>query len=246
MVYVVILAVLWAVFDRIRHPKHALKLDVYFGVPGSGKTTFAAYLARKSLRESVVIRLCKRFPNRFTDWILNGKNWKRPIPVVSNVPIKGTYELDTVNDIGRVDISDCKMLIDEAGIDFNNRKHKTFPFEAIQFFKLHRHYRVSVDVFSQSYDDMEITLRRLAQNYYIVKKSVLPFCISLKKVYRKIGIDDTTHKLVDKYHFGVPVLDTKWVWCPPCWKMFDTYEAPVLPPKEWRLWHEKEPQPNIA
>ena len=28
-------------------PRHAHVLNVYFGVPGSGKTTFAAYLTRK-------------------------------------------------------------------------------------------------------------------------------------------------------------------------------------------------------
>jgi Zonular occludens toxin (Zot). len=238
MQYIFLIALLWYLIDRARHPKHLLKLDVYFGVPGSGKTTFAAYLARKSMRESIVIRLCKRFPNRFTLWILRGENWKREIPVLSNVPIKGTYELDPVNDIGNVDISDCKMLIDEAGIEFNNRNHKSFPFQAIRFFKLHRHYRTSIDVFSQSYDDMEITLRRLAQNYYVVKKSAIPFLITVKKVHRKIGVDDKTHQIMDMYKFGFPVIGTRWIFCPPLWRMFDTYDAPQLPVKEWHKWHD--------
>jgi len=246
MMYVVVLAVLWAVFNRMRHPKHDLKVDVYFGVPGSGKTTFAAYLTRKSLSESLLLKFCRRFPNRFTTWILNGDNWKRPIPVVSNVPITGSYALDPMNDIGNVDISDCKMIIDEAGIEFNNRNHKTFPMHMIRWFKLHRHYGVSVDVFSQSHEDMEVTLRRLAQNYYIVKKSLIPKMITVKRVRRKIGVDDKTHQIMDMYHFGIPIIETRWVWCPPLWKMFDTYDAPELPKKEWRLWSEPDVEPVSA
>lgn len=241
MQYIILLALLWCFIDRARHPKHPLQLNVYFGVPGSGKTTYAAYLARQAQRESVVIRLCKRFPNRFTDWILNGKNWKRAYPVWSNVPIEGTYQLNAKSDIGVYMIQDGKMIIDEAGVEFNNRDYKAFPKTAIRFFKYHRHYGVSVDVFSQSFDDMDVTLRRLAQNFYVVRKSILPFFVTTKKIRRKVGIDDNTHQLVDAYSFGLPILDTKWIFCPPLWKMFNSYDIDDLPEKPWLRWHENTP-----
>ena len=236
MLYLIIIVFLWIQFDNIRHPKHALQLNVYFGVPGSGKTTFAAYLARAANRESIIIRLCHRFPCRFTNWILSGHNWKRKIPVYSNVPIKGTYKLDCMKDIGNIMIENGKMIIDEAGIEFNNRNHKEFPKPAIKFFKLHRHYGVSVDVFSQSHEDMEVTLRRLAQNMYVVKKSLIPHFIVIKRILRKVGIDENTHQLCDHYYFGLPVLGSKWIYCPPLWKLFDSYECPDLPPKDWAYW----------
>lgn len=236
IVYIVIIYFIFIQFYKIKHPKHPLVLNVYFGVPGSGKTTFAAYLAKQCARESIVIRLCRRFPCRFTNWILNGKNWKRAVPVYSNVPIKGTLQLDPMSDIGVNLIEDGKMIIDEAGIEFNNRNYKSFPKHAIKFFKLHRHYGVSVDVFSQSYEDMEVTLRRLAQNYFVVKKSIIPKVVVIKRVKRKVGIDEMTHQIADHYYFDFPILGTKWIWCPPLWKMFDSYECPELPMKEWIPW----------
>ena len=93
MKYVFWIALLWFLLDHIRRPKRPLQLNVYFGVPGSGKTTYAAYLARAAQRESIIIRLCRRYPCRFTNWILNGNSWKRSYPVWSNVPIAGTLRL---------------------------------------------------------------------------------------------------------------------------------------------------------
>lgn len=236
MIYAFVLVAVWLWFDHIYNPKHPLVLNVYFGVPGSGKTTYAAYLARRCAKESLVIKLCYQYPCWLTDKILSGRHWKRKIPVYSNVPIKGTLQLDARNDIGRVMIQDGKMIIDEAGIEFNNRAYKSFPQEAIKWFKYHRHYGCSVDVFSQSYEDMDVTLRRLAQNFYVVKKSLIPFFVVTKRVYRKVGIDDQTHQIIDQYSFGLPVLGSRWTFCPPLWKMFDSYSCDPLPEKSWQLW----------
>ncbi len=246
MLYIMIAAFLWTALDKARHPKHKLQLNVYFGVPGSGKTTYAAYLAREAQRESKVLRLCRRFPCRFTNWILNGKNWKRPYPVWSNVPISGTYQISAKTDLGVYMIQDGKLIIDEAGVEFNNRDYKSFPKPAIKFFKYHRHYGVSVDVFSQSFEDMDVTLRRLAQNFYVVRRSVLPWFVVTKRIRRKVGIDETSHQLVDAYSFGLPVLDTKWIFCPPLWKMFNSYDVEDLPEKEWSPWSSDGPsRPSI-
>lgn len=231
-----VILVIWSAFARAFNPKHPLQLNVYFGVPGSGKTTYAAYLARQCSKESIIIKFCKRFPCRFTNWILNGKHWKRKIPVWSNVPIAGTYQIDAKTDIGKYLIQDGKLIIDEAGVEFNNRDYKAFPKSVIFFMKYHRHYGMSVDVFSQSYEDMDVTIRRLAQNFYVVKKSIIPFFVCTKLVRRKVGIDENTHQLIDAYSFGLPVLDTKRIFCPPLWRMFDSYATPELPEKKWTVW----------
>lgn len=46
-------------------PQHPHVLNVYFGVPGSGKTTFAAYLTKWALHENILIRLCRKFNTDF-------------------------------------------------------------------------------------------------------------------------------------------------------------------------------------
>lgn len=231
-----LLVLAWSAFQRAYNPRHPLQLNVYFGVPGSGKTTFAAYLAKQAQKESIVIKACRRWPCWLTNRILNGKHWKRRMKVWSNVPINGCYRVDARNDIGNYLIEDGKLIIDEAGVEFNSRKYKSFPEAAIYWFKFHRHYGVSVDVFSQSHEDMDVTLRRLAQNFYVVKKSLIPFFIVIRRIRRKVGIDDTTHQIVDAYSFDLPVLGTRRIFCPPLWKMFNTYDHDDLPAKEWSTW----------
>lgn len=227
---------------RWLRPAHPLVLNVYFGVPGSGKTTFAAYLVKWANSCAWPVRLALRWPDSFWGhWVLDDGGplksfWKRPITVYSNVPITGAYEIDARKDIGVYMVQNGKLIIDEAGVEFNNRNFKSFPQEAIYFFKYHRHYRVSVDVFSQSFEDMDVTIRRLARSFFVVRKSLIPGCIVVKKIRRKVGIDEQTHQIIDAYSFGLPVLDTKWVWCPPLWRLFNTFSCRPLPVKYFSRW----------
>lgn len=227
-----------AVIRWLLPPEQKHVINIYFGVPGSGKTTFAAYMAKQAAKESKIITFCKKrwHKNKLCRWLLvNTSLLKRSLPVYSNVPITGTYELEVSRDIGRHHIENAKIIIDEAGIEYNNRNFKAFPPEAIYFYKYHRHYKTSIDVFSQSYDDMDITLRRLAQNYFVVKRSLIPFCISVKRIKRKIGIDEK-HQIMDMYDFDVPVITTKTIYCPPLWKMFNSYSRKELEPYEFPVW----------
>ena len=235
MAYLIL--VIWLLFRWMFPRKPVNVLNVYFGVPGSGKTTFAAYLTKNSMKESRVISWARKHPNLLTNWLLNKTQlFKRRLDVWSNVPITGAYSLDPQKDIGKYMIESGKVIIDEAGIEYNNRNFKSFPQEAVYWYKYHRHYSCSVDVFSQSYEDMDITLRRLAQNYYVVKKSMIPYFVVCKRIRRKVGIDDQTHQIIDHYRFGLPVLDSKWVFTPPLWKLFNSFSRKELPQKEWPVW----------
>jgi hypothetical protein len=217
-------------------PKHPHVLNVYFGVPGSGKTTFAAYLTKWALHENVLIRFCRKRPNRLTNLLLNSRCLKRRIDVFSNVPITGAYQLNAKEDIGRFMIEDAKIIIDEAGIEYNNRNYKTFSQEAIYFYKYHRHYKTSVDIFSQSYEDMDVTLRRLAQNFYVVRRSLVPFCVVARRIRRKVGVDEHTKQIMDLYAMGVPIIDTRRIFAPSLWKLFNSYSRKELPQKDWPVW----------
>lgn len=232
--YILLALFVGLAFLRPRPSPHVL--NIYFGVPGSGKTTFAAYLAKQSLKTSKLVTYAQKHDNRFCRWFL-ARGWgRRAVPVWSNVPITGTYVLDAKSDLGIHHIENGKLIIDEAGIEFNNRNYKAFPPEAIYFFKYHRHYKMSIDVFSQSHEDMDVTLRRLAQNCFIVKSSIIPFFVVRKRVRRKIGIDKEAHQILDQYDFGIPILDSKWIFCPPLWKLFNSYSRKELKQKEWVRW----------
>lgn len=180
-------------------------LSIYFGVPGSGKSTFAAALARKCFLHN--------------------------IPVFSNFPIVGSIKYGAA-DLGKYQISNCKVIIDEAGIEFNNRDFKSFTKENLMFFKLHRHYRCSVDVFSQTYNDMDKKIRSLAQQLFIVRRSHIPFFVTVIRIRKKIAVDEYTHDIVDGYFidpFWLQIITAKRVFMPIYWKYFDSYAAPKLP-----------------
>lgn len=175
------------------------KIELYFGVPGAGKTTWAAYLAHKAMK-------AKR-------------------PVFSNVFIKGAYQY-TKEDLGVYSIENALVICDEAGLEFDNRK-MSMTDEEIYFFKYHRHYQNDVIFFSQGLD-VDIKIRKLAQTYYLLEPSILPGFIRRKTIARKVGIDDNG-QLIDKFSFLSPLFGgLKLIFAPRFRKYFDTLDRRQL------------------
>lgn len=177
-----------------------MSVIVYFGVPGSGKTTLAAKIAYK--------------------------NAKKGIKTYSNVPILGTHLISS-SDIGKVDISNGDLILDEAAIDFNNRSYKTMPKCSIEWFKLHRHYGIgTIHVFSQSYEDMDITLRRLQTSMYRITRTMIPGIFMARCISVVIDIDRDTKQITEHHKWsGLPRFHAGYKY----WHMFDSYAAPELP-----------------
>lgn len=187
-------------------------ITIYFAPPRTGKTTYASKIAYK----------CQ----------------KKNIPVYSNFACKGCNVVDT-SDFGTHQLEDCKVVFDEAGISMNSRNWSKFPQEAIQFFKLHGHYRCSIDIFSQSYDDMDKVVRTLAQQLYLMKRSLIPFTVKAVPIYKKIGINELTKEICDEYYtlpWYIAWTKTKWCFMPKYWKMFDSWDAPKLKPMDKGKW----------
>lgn len=210
MLYVILIVVAFIVYCAILNKKNdkADILTIWFGVPGSGKSTWAAWLTRRDL--------------------------KKKRKVYSNVPITGAYKLEPEKDIGKVNIVNGRVIIDEAGLEYNNRKFKTFSDEATYFYKYHRHYQCAVDVFSQGYDDMDKKLRVLAQRLYVVKKSFLPWFVKRREIGKRVGINELTKEIIDEYYFKP--FTTKYIFCPPLWKTFNTISRKEFPEKPWETW----------
>lgn len=178
-------------------------ISVYFGAPGSGKSSVAAWLASKSL--------------------------KKDIPVWSNFPISGCRVLNPLQDLGSKMIGPGHVIIDEAGIEYNNRDFKSFSKENNKFFKLHRHYGCKIDVFSQSYEDMDKKIRLLAQKYFLVLRSPIPGLVIIREIRKSISISED-RQIIDAYDF-VPVLlgGFRFCWVRPVWRLFDSWAVDPLP-----------------
>lgn len=216
MLYIFILIILLICAYKIiswfplSFPKFHLQpssLSIWYGAPGSGKSTVAAFFALKGLASGV--------------------------PVYSNMPIKGTYYFNK-NDIGRYLIENCLVLIDEAGVDYNSRNFKSnFTPDQIKWFKYHRHERAQVMIFSQGFDDMDKILRTLGTEMYVVRKGFFR-TITYRRIRKRPDIDEITHKPDDLYSFEP--FSKRRIFAPAVWHAFDSFSRLGLPEKEFPLW----------
>lgn len=181
---------------------------IWFGIPRSGKTTFAAWLARHAQRKG--------------------------IPVWSNVPIKGCMKMNLREDFGTHLMEDGVLIGDEIGVDANGRAWKSFSDAMNYGVRYVGHYKLCANFFGQRWSDADATIRGCAVCYYIVNRSAIPFCIKRRTIRCKIDIDPMTHQPCDYFYFEP--FGTKYIFAPPVWKMFDTHERKELTPKQWEVY----------
>lgn len=193
-------------------------IRVFFGSPGSGKTTLACYQFSKLQKRDRKLQRSQRSP-RYDYYFSNFSNDLSKKCILSGLGLWTFPEHSYI-------------IIDEAGIEYNSRKYKELPQETIGWFKLHRHYKCDVDFISQSWDDMDITIRRLADELWYIKKFG-PISL-IRRVYKTVTVDKTTRQIIDAYDFGKllkrfvppPFYQRTWfiVWRPRYYKYFNTFE----------------------
>ena len=199
-----------------------LPLGVYtfFGAPGKGKTTFAAAICHAAQ--------------------LKG------IPVYSNVPIIGAYEV-TKDEIGHYNLplfnsKFCILIVDEGGMQFNNREwKKNFDSDSLEWWLLHRHRKCMVYAFSQGYGDLDLKIRNLTQQYFIINRR--GHIIYAKPIYYETGVNEERHEMQDLYSYDESKVSNffncTYIWGKKYWKMFDSFDAPPLPDLRLRKYASK-------
>lgn len=215
------LYIIWKIICAlpIRFPRYQLspsRLTVVYGGPGSGKSTYAAFVARKALAAGY--------------------------PVFSNVPIKGCFEINK-SDIGLWHIPSGLLIIDEAGVEYNNRNFKknfsgSSQDSALEWWKKHRHEGVECIICSQGFNDMDKKLQTLGSHYYIVRHSLIPGMITIRQIRKRPQIDDKTHQPIDYYDWQP--FSKKRIFMRPLWKYFDSFDKMNLPIKEYRMYGAEE------
>ena len=128
-----------------------MAIELYFGLPGCGKTTLMAAEAFKAVRYG-------KYNNVYC-------NVRLSIPGVTYID----------NDcIGRYTLYDGLLLIDEATLFADSRSHKDFTKEKIEFFLLHRHYNLDIKLYTQQWDGVDRKIRVITDRvYYIYKGFIL-------------------------------------------------------------------------
>lgn len=207
MKYVLIAFILLYIYFSLvaRNYRNPYKLIMIFGKKGSGKNTLLTKLSIK----------------------YNKKGYH----VYSDSEIFNTYKLST-DWIGKYDFPrNSVLMIEEAGITWDNRNFKTFSSEVRNFFKLQRHYNIIVYLASQSFD-VDKKLRDLTDEMYLCTNYMGIFSIA-KSINKRIAIHNASENndgesfLTETYSFGFP-WEWKYTYIPRWVKFFNSFEAPVL------------------
>lgn len=195
-----------------------MAVSLYFGLPGSGKTTIMVSQAIKAVRSG-----------RYRYVFCNVR-----------ISVFGVTYIDN-GCIGKYDLHDCLILIDEATLFADNRSYKEFGRDKIEYFLLHRHYNADVMLFTQQWDGVDRKIRVITDRVYYVYKGIftgqwfskyyrIPYGIIIPDPKNK----SSGEKLGDivqgycKPSIIVRIFAT-WVFRPALYKFFDSWQRNPLP-----------------
>lgn len=193
-------------------------VKLFFGLPGSGKTTILTAFAYK-------YRKLKKYKHIYSNV---------PLAIENVTAIRNEY-------IGHYDLSDSLILIDEASLYADSRDFKNFGKDKLEFFLLHRHYNCDIVLFTQQWDGVDRKIRVITDRvYYVFKSHFLPMLFT--NYYRiPYGIiipnpkkepnSASLGEIIQGY--CKPSLLTR-MFCPKLfrpfyYRFFDSWEAPKLP-----------------
>lgn len=199
-------------------------LTMIFGKKGSGKTTTMTKIAHTAQR--------------------------RGQKVFANVPLPGCY-LIKESDIGfKMIPPGSVLLVDEVGMIWDNRRFKDFKPEVRDWFKLQRHYKVKVYLFSQTFD-IDKKLRDLTDDMYLIQKRLRIFAYG-KRILKKCVLTEASADQPSRIDENLKFDSLLFFWCGsrtltliPRWAAsFDSFAAPKLPARAYPVDDRKfEPVP---
>lgn len=174
-------------------------ISMYFGSPGAGKTC----LARRILYVDGI-----KYEHCFA-------NFDTPLAMKLD-PLSFANFNPPINSL---------IVIDEAGICFNNRQYKSLDRGLIEFFKKHRHLECDIVLVSQSWEDVDVTLRRLTDKLYYIRK--LGLWTLIHDINKRCIIDKDTHQIVDGYY--KTRFFFRWFFRPFWYDRKNKYDPPLKP-----------------
>lgn len=197
-------------------------INIYFGLPGCGKSTLICYFIEK---------YHARYDNIFTN-------------IDTTFLYKNVHRIDN-DDVGKYDLHDGLILIDEGTLFADSRDFKNFSKAKIQYFLLHRHYNVDIFLFVQQWDALDLKIRTLANSVYLVYKPLITGFVFTKVVRIPYGMAFVAKGMENGRSRGARYgeinmgyakpsffdrLFAKRVFRPRYYRYFDTSERPLLPP----------------
>lgn len=191
-----------------------MSVSLYFGLPGCGKTTMLSYLALKAIKGT-------KYDNVYSNVELN-------IPGIIYIP-------DDV--IGKYELHDGLLLIDEATLFADSRDYKNFSKGRLEFFLKHRHRNIDIILFTQQWDGVDRKIRVITDRVYYVFKGVFlgHWFSTIWKIPYKVMFPNEDGDRAGEIIMGYvkpPIFVrffAKKVYRPPLYKYFDSWELDPLP-----------------
>lgn len=189
-----------------------------FATIGSGKTTYACRILKKEL-----------------DKIRKGKsNYKNLFCNFHNhlVPRVDMHEFGP-----KVFPDYSLVVIDESGIDFNNRQFKKMLIETIEEFKLSRHRHCDMIIISQTWNDTDLAIRSLCEVYW--QLFWMGSFTMGRRIIKEIKPDRESGDMKEFYRYGrlirsilpYPFYQNNFLLFlrSPYYRWFNSYDAPEKP-----------------
>ena len=181
----------------------------YFGLPGCGKTTTLAMLALNGVK-------CGKYKNVYSNVHLS-------IPGVTYFDFEW---------LGKYQLQDCLILVDEAMICCGDRDYKSFSKDKLWAFVEHRHFNQDIILFSQEADGVDKKIRSVSARMYYIKKGCIlgHWCSSIIRVPYSVLFPDPKSDKLGEILMGYqkpPLLSRLFcrrIWRPRYYKFFDSWE----------------------
>lgn len=186
-------------------------ISIFIGKPRAGKTTYLAKIANKCHKAKVKGK-------KKSKWYYDHVYCNEPsVKYTEYIPTKalGLWKTD----------GDCLFLLDEAGIELNNREWLTLPSYMKVEAALNGHRKHDIYLFSQSVD-VDIVFRQRAQDIYLISKFG-SFSV-IRHVRYEPDVDNETHELKDFYTKATGIMalfmgEIRLFFRPFYYKLFDSY-----------------------
>lgn len=192
------------VFRRFKNP---YKLYLVFGKKGSGKSTF---LVKTAIRYQ-----------------------KKGYSVYTNMEDLCLKDVRIINpqDIGEfVPEENSLLILDEVGMLYDNREFKKFKNETRDFYKLQRHYKVTVYLASQTYD-IDKKLRDLTDGMFLVQNIAIVWSL-IRPVRKSVTLTEATSdgesRIAENLKFSF-LTSWRFMYIPKYAKYFQSFKVPEIP-----------------
>lgn len=197
------------------------KLYFYFGKKGSGKSTLLSRIAYENIKKGKTV-----YSQEEMAFKVKIKGCRKKV-IVKTIHIDPRNIYNYTFPVGSV------VLIDEASLLWSNRDFKNFDKNIVNWFQQQRKYKVTVHLFSVSFD-IDKKIRDLCDEMYIVRKYARVFSVAQHVVRKPVIVHpqgeapaSIQDDIVEDGLILAPFGGIKISFIPRWSRYFDTYKVVV-------------------